>query len=72
MWVDVNQRKVFTYAEGDCILVSCPTAESFAAELADMEVCYGPTPAFMRSLNGDGSLTRYVEKRPGSELIQTM
>lgn len=72
VWVDVIQRKVFTYAEGDCILVSCPTSESFAAELADMELFYGPAPAFMRALNTDGSVTRYVETRPGSELIQTI
>ena len=71
VWVNVIQRKVFTYAEGDCILVSCPTAFCFAAELAHMELFYGPAPAFMRTLNGDDSYSRYVETRPGSELNQT-
>ncbi|ENZ77761.1 MULTISPECIES: hypothetical protein [Ralstonia] len=72
VWVDVIQRKVFTYAEGDCILVSCPTVEGFAAELAHMEAFYGPAPAFMRAFNGDGSATHFVETRPGSDLIQSI
>jgi hypothetical protein len=72
VWVDVVRRKVFTYAEGDCILVSCSTDEGFAAELADMEAFYGPAPAFMRAIHEAGSVSRYVEARPGSELIQSI
>ena len=48
VWVNIKERKTFTYAEGDRTLVECPTLESFKAELADAERFYGaPPPAFI-------------------------
>lgn len=43
-WVHLERRITLCYAEGDRIVVQCPTLESFRAELADMERFYGPAP----------------------------
>lgn len=40
VWFDDATRRVFTYCEGDRTLVECPTAESYAAEIADMIAFY--------------------------------
>jgi len=63
-WVHVEERKIFTYAEGDRTLVVCPTAESFQEELEVMADFYGePPPAFV-AINTDGEITEYYDQRP--------
>jgi hypothetical protein len=69
VWVNLKVRTVFTFAEGDCITVTCPTKENFIAELEYLASAYGPAPAFMRAFDDDGVVTRYIAKRPGAELL---
>jgi hypothetical protein len=69
VWINVEAGKIFTFAEGDCILVSCPTRAGFISELTHMESFYGSAPEFMRVLGEDGTVTRYVDVRPGAELL---
>lgn len=64
VWVHLESRQTITYAEGDVIVVSCPTRESFRAELEDAERVYGaPPPAFV-SYDADGTRTEYYDERP--------
>ncbi len=47
VWVNIEKREIVTYAEGDEIIVNCPTQEVFEAELQHMAKFYGtPSPAF--------------------------
>jgi hypothetical protein len=43
VWVHPTTRRIFTYCEGDRILVTCPTPASFRAELADARDFYRAT-----------------------------
>lgn len=70
VWVNVAERKVFTFAEGDCIMVSCPAQESFIKEIEYLRSCYGPAPAFMLALERNGTVTRHVESAPIVELLE--
>lgn len=70
VWINVSDRKVFTFAEGDCITVMCPTQASFIAELEYLKSCYGPPRTFMWTLDHDGTVTRYVEARPAVEQLE--
>jgi len=40
-WVNKARRQILTYCEGDVICVTCPTVESFNAEIASMNAYYG-------------------------------
>lgn len=40
-WVHHEERLIVTFAEGDVILVDCPTPNQFQQELADMARFYG-------------------------------
>ncbi len=64
VWINKEKRETLTYAEGDLIRVSCPTAESFRAELDQMNEFYGNAPAYMTTIGSDGQVTRYYEPRP--------
>ena len=61
VWVHVKDRMVFTYCEGDTILVKCPSLESFRAELSSMAEFYGDPPPAMRVIDADGSLTEVYD-----------
>jgi hypothetical protein len=65
VWVNAITRQVMTWAEGDESLTTCPTVESFQAELDSMAECYGPAPAAVRALSLDGSKTEIFDERPG-------
>lgn len=67
VWVDLAGRRTFTYAEGDRTLVECPSAESFKAELEDMERFYGPLPYCAIGLDAAGQVTKYYDPRPPVE-----
>ena len=71
VWVNVAERKTFTYAEGDRTLVVCPTPESFAAELADAERFYGDPPPMAISFDMDGTRAEYYDVRPAVEAVQS-
>jgi hypothetical protein len=63
VWVNVADRKIMTYCEGDESLVECPTVESFRAELENMAEFYGdPPPAFV--VIAEGTMTNYYDERP--------
>lgn len=67
VWVHLEKRIVCTYAEGDVIVVSCPTKESLKAELDHAEEFYGKAPPFAIGFDMDGSETRYFSERPKVE-----
>jgi hypothetical protein len=67
VWVNVRERKIFTYCEGDRSLVVCPTLETFRSELEDAEQFYGPAPAAAKAIGADGSVTSYYDARPTAD-----
>lgn len=71
VWVHMEKRLMFTYAEGDLILVECPTIESFKAELDNAEKFYGSAPPFAVGLDiENGTVTNFYDKRPSSEEVK--
>jgi hypothetical protein len=62
IWVNVEERLVFTFAEGDTSLVTCPTVESFRAELASMQEFYGDPPPMAIVFSEDGTRTEYYDE----------
>lgn len=65
VWVHLEKRQVITYAEGDHIVVDCPTVESFKAELDHMESVYGPPPPAFKVIDAEtGTLTEFYDERP--------
>lgn len=69
VWVDVENRVVFSYIEGDLIEVSCSNRQSFIAELQDMRRFYGSAPPWAVAITGDGMRSQYYDTRPGDELL---
>jgi hypothetical protein len=69
VWVNATTRQVMTWAEGDESLTTCPTVESFQAELDAMAECYGPAPAAVRAIGFDGSKTETFDPRPGADPV---
>jgi len=64
VWVHLQKRLIFTYAEGDRTMVECPDDEHLKAELKSMCEFYGePPPAFI-SFDQDGTRTDYYDTRP--------
>ena len=48
IWISVEHRAIFCYAEGDLTLTEFPTLEDLRAELARLEQVYGhPPPAWI-------------------------
>jgi hypothetical protein len=65
VWVNRSTREVLTYAEGDWSLITLPTADAWAVELARMAKFYGPTPAHIVAIDVDaGTVTEYRQERP--------
>lgn len=65
VWVHLEEMMIFTYCEGDLILVKCPTKENLKAELDDAERLYGnPPPAFTAIDIDSGAVTKFYQKRP--------
>jgi len=69
VWVNMEKRQTFTYCEGDTVLVICPTAESFAAELDSMHEFYGPPPPMATAISMDGKVTEFYDERPSSKEV---
>ncbi|ABF12862.1 MULTISPECIES: hypothetical protein [Cupriavidus] len=63
-WVNLEKRWTMCYAEGDRILVKCPSEESLKAELADMDRFYGRAPAAFTLFASGGQATQLVCERP--------
>jgi hypothetical protein len=65
VWVLVALRKVFTYCEGDRVLVECPSIDSFKMELQYMQTFYGEPPPAFRVLDArSGQITEIFGERP--------
>jgi len=65
VWVHVETRVIVTFAEGDLSTVTCPTDESFKAEIANMRAFYGDVPRAFAILDPDaGTLTNVHVARP--------
>jgi hypothetical protein len=67
-WVNVKERKTVTYCEGDIYIVTCPTIESFKAELADMQRVYGDPPPMAVAFDADGTKTVYYDENARPKL----
>ena len=63
-WVNVDRQQTLTYTEGDITLVTCPTKESFKAELDDASKFYGAPPPAFKTIDDDGTVTHYYDERP--------
>lgn len=64
VWVNIEQRQVLTYAEGDETLVACESDEALRLELASMEKFYGKAPASFVVFDQDGNRTDLICDRP--------
>ncbi len=64
IWVNVQERKIFTYAEGDTTLITCPTIESLRAELESMAKFYGDPPPAWIVYDTAGNRTDIYDTRP--------
>lgn len=65
VWVNMEDRKILTYAEGDITEITCFSEESFLAELKEMSRFYGKQPPAAVSYAADGTKTLYYDTRPG-------
>jgi len=63
VWVNKAKRKTFTYCEGDITAVTCPTEESFQAEIEDLNRFYGPPPPAWRLIDNQGNVTHVFDKK---------
>lgn len=64
VWVNIEQRQVLTYAEGDQSLVTCESDEALRRELESMEKFYGKAPASIVVFDHIGNRTNIVCERP--------
>lgn len=64
MWIHIEKRMTVTYVEGDLIVVTCPSIETFRAEIEDAEKFYGPAPVSIIAIDKDGNQTHFIDERP--------
>ncbi len=68
VWVNLKERKTFTYCEGDRTLVVCPDDAHLKAELDNMVEFYGEAPpawvAFGQDKSGQWTRTEIFDPRP--------
>lgn len=62
VWVHPEERLIVTYAEGDVSKVSCPTPESYHAELHAMAEFYGPPPPAFTIVTPESGVDLYDER----------
>ena len=66
VWVHLEDRATFCFAEGDLILVLCDSDEAFEAELDSMADFYGRPPPFATVIDLEArQMTKIVATRPG-------
>lgn len=65
VWVNKQLLRTLTFCEGDLILVECLNADSFNAEIENMNEFYPQTvdSASVRAYGADGSSTFYYQDR---------
>lgn len=64
VWVNIRQREIVTFAEGDFTRVLCPTVDHLRAELDSMAECYGDPPPAAITYAMDGTRTEFYDTRP--------
>ena len=65
VWIHREKRMTATFAEGDFSVATCPTLESFRAEIESMNEFYGEPPAHTKALDMEtGIWTHYIQERP--------
>lgn len=65
VWINNSTRQVLSYAEGDVTLVTCPTEESYRAEIAMMNEFYGKPPPYAVAIDVEsGEVTEFRQERP--------
>jgi hypothetical protein len=65
IWVNLSERQIVTYAEGDLDVEDCADDAALAAKLKEMEECYGdPPPAFKSICTTTGQATEFYDTRP--------
>lgn len=69
VWVHLERREIVSFAEGDEDVVTCPTQESFVAELRHMQEFYGDPPPAIRVITDKGDLVHLYDTRPGADLL---
>lgn len=68
IWVNLKERKILTYAEGDIDLTECKDDAHLQAELDVMAECYGPPPPAFTCLDlHAGTITKHYDTRPTIE-----
>lgn len=70
VWVHLEWRMVVNWVEGEEVITVAGDHESFVAELRSMGEFYGATPAHIRAFHDDGTVTHYIDTRPGAELLE--
>ncbi len=64
VWVNLENRKILTYAEGDVTVVICSDDDALRAELKEMAEFYGEPPPAFTAIGHDGSVTKHYDERP--------
>ena len=65
VWIHRENMMTATYAEGDFSVATCPTLESFRAEIESMNEFYGEPPPSMKAIDTKtGQVTHYIQERP--------
>jgi len=63
VWTNAKTRQVFTYAEGDVTLVTCPSAAHYNAEVKKLCEFYNPVPYLIAISPEEGIVTHVYEER---------
>lgn len=63
IWVNIKERKIAAYAEGNVTLIIAPDDEHLKAELKAIEKYYGPAPATFRASGNEGSRSCIGDER---------
>lgn len=68
VWVNRKERVTLTYSEGDLTLVTCPSSDTFRAEIQDAERVYGTAPPMAIGLDpSSGEVTNFFDDRVSAE-----
>jgi len=69
VWVHPEKRLMFTYVEGDTVLVTCVSEESYYTELVSMAEFYGSPPWAFKMYCKNGTMIKVYDERPGDDIL---
>jgi hypothetical protein len=69
VWVNISQRIIFTYAEGDTTETRCDNPVVFVNELMRLREFYGSPPRSYRVISEDGTVVDHYTPRPGDDIV---